>query len=120
MSGSTNTRTMAIVVWSLYIANVIVPFAALVGVIIAYVSRGDAKDTVYFSHFQRQITLFWVGLVVGILGALLTLVFIGWIVLLLLLIYWLVISIKGLLRVLDDRPMDKSPVISAIDQARES
>lgn len=43
-------------------------FASLLGVIYAYVRRNDIKDTVYYSHMNYLIRLFWWQLVLGVIG----------------------------------------------------
>lgn len=41
---------------------------AIVGIVINYVKRDDARGTVYESHFDWQIRTFWWGLVWSIVG----------------------------------------------------
>jgi len=43
-------------------------FATLIGVMYAYVRRNDIKDTVYYSHMNYLIRLFWWQLVLVLVG----------------------------------------------------
>jgi uncharacterized membrane protein len=45
--------------------------STVAGVVLAYVQRGDARDTIWESHFANLITVFWTSLIVGIIGAML-------------------------------------------------
>jgi uncharacterized membrane protein len=66
---------------STVIGSFIFGWPSIIAVIINYVRRGEARGTWLESHFDWQITTFWfaVGwsLLVGILGALLAVVIIG-------------------------------------------
>jgi uncharacterized membrane protein len=44
-------------------------FSALVGVVIAYVKRGDARGTAFQSHFSNAITVFWASIIFWVLLA---------------------------------------------------
>jgi len=60
-------RLMAALVYGLMLFGIFNGFTAIVGVIVAYVKRGDARSTIYESHFQNAITVFWVGVFCAIL-----------------------------------------------------
>ena len=62
-------RIAALIAYGLCLAAVMNGFTAVVGLVLAYVKRSDARGTVYESHFENLITLFWVSLVIGILLA---------------------------------------------------
>jgi uncharacterized membrane protein len=111
-------RAAAIIVYALYLLSI--PSAAvlaLIGVILALVSR-DGASPLARSHLDDQIRIwfiaFWwaVGLALaGIIGAVLTIVLIGfpilWIVGLVglgVMIWFTIKSLLGLLALLDDRP----------------
>jgi uncharacterized membrane protein len=86
---------MAKLVYVLYLASLVVGVTSLVGVVIAYVYQGDAPEGLR-THFRLQIRTFWIGLLYGIVGALLSLAGIG-IVLLVFVAVWLIVRcVKGL------------------------
>jgi uncharacterized membrane protein len=66
---------------STIVGSFIFGWPSIIAVIINYVKRGDARGTWLESHFQWQITTFWiavgVSIFVGITGALLAIVIIG-------------------------------------------
>ncbi len=99
-------RTPAIIVYILYLAAVIsAGVAGIVGVIVAYVKREDAKGTIWESHYRNQIESFWVWLVLFIVGCLTVWVFfIGVAIILIAFIWFLYRTIKGLLRALESKP----------------
>jgi uncharacterized membrane protein len=86
---------------------------SIVAVIINYIKRGEARGTWLESHFRWQIRTFWYAmlwaLVIGITGALLVLVLVGfaiWAVGLFLLGLWAIYRIaRGWLRLRDRQPM---------------
>ncbi|HEV7371214.1 DUF4870 family protein [Arenibaculum sp.] len=99
-----NLRTVSLVVYGLYFLSLVSGFTSIIGVIIAHIKKGDAAGTVYESHFANQIKIFWIGLVLGLVGGVLTLVVVGWLVLIAAGIWFLYRSIKGFLRAIDGRP----------------
>src|SRR5574342_1096277 len=82
-------ETAAKVVYVLYLATFVTGVTALVGVVMAYVYQDDAPDGLK-THFRFQIRTFWLGLVFGLVGALLSLVVVGFLVLVFLAV-WLVV-----------------------------
>ncbi len=88
----------------LYLLSFIFGFTSIVGLIFAYVNRDQADEIVY-SHYQYQIRTFWIGLLFGVISFFLTFVFIGILTFLLLSIWWLVRSIKGLMLVSRQEPI---------------
>jgi uncharacterized membrane protein len=68
----------------------------LIGVIIAYLQR-DETDPICNSHFQFQITTFWIGSVYFFVGLLTIYVAIGVLILIWWAIWTLVRCVKGLL-----------------------
>jgi uncharacterized membrane protein len=52
---------LVLVVYILYLVGFLTGVTALVGLVIAYLQR-DSTDRISQSHFQFQITTFWIGL----------------------------------------------------------
>jgi uncharacterized membrane protein len=87
---------LVLIVYILYLVGFLTGITVLVGVVIAYLQR-DRTDRISQSHFQFQITTFWIGLVYFFVG-LLTLHFAIGILILLWWVVWTVIRcVKGLL-----------------------
>ncbi len=83
------------IVYVLYLATFITGVTALVGVVVAYVYRDDAPDWLK-THFRFQIRTFWLGLIFGLVGALLSLVVVGFLVLVFVAVWLVVRCVKGL------------------------
>lgn len=79
--------------------------ASVAGVIIAHTKSHD-EASVYQSHFEYQIHTFWIGLVIGIVGALLTIVLVGFAILAGLFVWTLVRCIKGFIAANDGQPIE--------------
>jgi uncharacterized membrane protein len=87
---------LVLTVYILYLVGFLTGITVLVGLIIAYLQR-DKTDRVSQSHFQFQITTFWIGLLYFFVG-LLTLHFgIGALILLWYVIWTVIRCVKGLL-----------------------
>jgi len=125
-----NARILAIVVYALYLLALANGLTAIAGVVVAYIKRPDAKGTAYYGHFSAAITTFWVVLVAGALLVALTLQLVFgtllfyerpvadlawhtsvmavlpliWLGFVLLLIFYLYRTIKGLVRAIEGRP----------------
>ena len=103
-AASDSARTLAIVIYLLYLASLINGITAIVGVAIAYAKREDARGTPYESHFSNAIELFWVFLVGMLIAVPLCFVLVG-IPLVIVLYVWVIFrTVKGLIRAVDNRP----------------
>lgn len=65
----------------LYLASFITGITGLVGVVLAYVWKGEPKAAWEVSHYQYLIRTFWIGLIGGIIGFMLLIVLIGFLIL---------------------------------------
>lgn len=107
MPESVKPQTWAIVVWGLFVAAIFsLALTALLGVIVAYVKRPDLAGTAYHSHMTSAIRTFWTGLIVGILGSLLSVIGIGILILIALAVWVVFRVVRGLIRALDGRPIE--------------
>ena len=88
--------TLAAIVYGLYLAGFFTGLTALIGVIIAYIQRPAASRLIE-THHTFQIRTFWIGLAYIIIGAILSIVVVGYLILLWWVIWTLVRSVKGLL-----------------------
>ena len=104
-SAPPSLRTMAIVVHALYAAGFLTGFTAIIGLVIAYVKRGEAAGTIYASHFTYAIRTFWIGLAMAFVGILLSIVGIGLLILPLVGIWFIVRVVRAFLSVMDNKPI---------------
>ena len=56
-----SARQVAFAIYILYLANIFLALTGLVGVVLAYVYRGDGSGWLD-SHYRFQIRTFWIGL----------------------------------------------------------
>lgn len=102
----TPNKTWVIVVYVLYLVGFFTAITALVGVIMAYLKRQEATP-VEQSHLQFQIRTFWIGLLMVVVGSILTAIVIGGLLLLFWFVWTLVRCIKGLMRINEGRGIDE-------------
>ena len=89
------TEGAALIVYILYLVGIVFAITGIVGVIMAYINRSDAPDWLK-SHYQFQIRTFWIGGLYIVLGAILTVVLIGYLVLLFWVVWLIVRCVKGM------------------------
>ena len=102
----TPNKTWVIVDYVLYLIGFFTAITALVGVIMAYVKRQEATP-IEQSHLQFQIRTFWIGLLMVVVGSILTAIVIGGLLLLFWFVWTLVRCIKGLMRINEGRGIDE-------------
>ena len=83
------------IVYILYLASLIFGITGLIGVVIAYVNQREAPEWLQ-SHYEFQIRTFWIGLLYGLIGVATTLIFIGWLLLLLWAVWLIVRCARGM------------------------
>jgi len=83
------------IIYILYLVGLIVGITPIIGVIMAYVNRSEAPLWVQ-THYRLQIRTFWIGVLYGIIAAVTSIIFIGFIVALFTLVWWIVRCAKGL------------------------
>lgn len=65
----------------LYLSSFLLGVTMIVGVVLAFVWRGDAKAEWELSHYEYLINTFWIGLIGGIVSVFLMLLLIGFLLL---------------------------------------
>ena len=98
-------RSMAFAVHGLYAASFLTGVSGIVGLVIAYVKRGEAAGTIYESHFTYAIRTFWIGLAMAFIGVLLSIVGIGLLILPLTGVWFIVRVVRAFLSLLDAKPI---------------
>ena len=83
------------IIYILFLASIVFGPLSIIGVIMAFVFRSDAEEWVK-SHYDWQIRTFFIGFAAAIIGMFLTLLLIGWLVLLALFIWWVVRAVQGI------------------------
>ena len=97
-------RTMAMLAWALLVAGVVTGIAALAGVLVAYVKRGDAP-TLWRGHYDGVVRMFWIWLLLTIVGTPLILLFgLGYLILAVAAVWTAVVGVVGLFRASENRP----------------
>ena len=98
--------TLPIVVYALFLAGIVSGgLTALIGVVIAYVYRGEGPAWLD-EHYHFLIRTFWIGVVYFGVSGLLTLVLIGFVTWLLAVIWLVIRCVKGLKRLQQQRAPD--------------
>ena len=90
----------------LYLASFVTGLTAIVGVVLAYVWRGEARQAPWLeSHYAYLIRTFWIGLIGTVAGVILTMILIGIFVLLGTAVLVIVRSVMSLLAAQKREPM---------------
>jgi uncharacterized membrane protein len=58
-----DTRTLAIICYGLFLLAFTNGFTAIVGVVLAHIKRGETRGPIWESHFANLIRVFWTGVV---------------------------------------------------------
>ncbi len=89
----------------LYLSSFILGVTALIGVILAFVWKGEAHEDWEETHYQYLINTFWIGLVGTIVGIVTMIVLVGFLVLLATVALCVVRSVLSLLKAQKREPM---------------
>lgn len=76
---------------------------AIAGVIINYLKQDEARNSVLWEHFRWQIRTFWIALLWCVVGTVTTVLFVGWLILLVLIIWYIYRVVRGALALNDGR-----------------
>lgn len=101
--GPTNIQ----VIYILYLVGFAIGISALVGIVIAYMNRGKSAAWVE-THYSWAIRTFWIGLLYGLVSALLMIVGIGFVLMIAVAIWVVVRCVIGLQQVSRGEPI-KNP-----------
>ncbi len=93
--GDSSEQNLVNIVYILYLASLIFGITGLIGVVIAYVNRRDEPEWLG-SHYSFQIRTFWIGFLYLLISSLLTLILIGWLLILLWYIWVIVRCVRGM------------------------
>lgn len=90
-----STEGTAKLVYILYLAGIVFGITGIVGVVMAYINKDDAPDWLK-SHYQFQIRTFWIGGLYLLIGTLLSVILIGWLVILFWVVWLIIRAVKGM------------------------
>ena len=105
-AAGSDDRALVLVVYGLYLfALLSCGLAGIAGVIVAYVKRGEARGTLWESHFDNQINAFWGWFALVVAGVvMIPLLGLGLIVIGVAFVWFLYRTIKGLLQAVESKP----------------
>lgn len=83
------------IVYILYLVGLVVGITSIIGVVMAYIYKGDAPNWLK-DHYRWQIRTFWIGLLYSAIGLITSLILVGYLILLFVLVWYIVRCIKGL------------------------
>ena len=89
----------------LYLASFITGITAIIGVVLAFVWKGEPKAEWEISHYQYLINTFWIGLIGTVVGAILMIVLIGFLIILAACVLVIVRSVMSLTNAQKRAPM---------------
>jgi uncharacterized membrane protein len=89
----------------LYLASFLLGVTGLVGVVLAFVWKGEPHEAWEDSHYQYLINTFWIGLVGSTVGIILTIVLIGILILFAVAALVIVRSVLSLIKAQKREPM---------------
>jgi len=95
MSETAVSTTTPKLIYILFLANIVVPFLGLIGVVMAYVNKADAPEWLQ-THYQFQIRTFWIGLLYVMVGAILSVIIIGWFIIFFTIVWMVIRCVKGM------------------------
>lgn len=97
-------RQNAQLVYILYLVSLAVGLTALVGLVFAYMNRGNSEDWVD-SHYTYAIRTFWIGVLYSFICLILAFVGIGFLLMFAALVWFVIRCIKGLQAITRNEPI---------------
>lgn len=89
-----------------YLVAILFGITAILGVVIAYLQRGEVAGTWRESHFTWLIRTFWIGLLYGVVSMALAPIGIGFLLALATLVWYIVRIVKGWMRYSKEQSID--------------
>lgn len=98
-------KQYTLIIYGLYVASLLIGITSIVAIIMNYLKRDEVRGTWLESHFNWQIKTFWYSLIGGLIGGVLSLILVGYLILLAVAIWYIYRVIKGLVVFLDNQPI---------------
>lgn len=89
----------------LYLSGLVLGVTGIVGIVLAYIWRGEAHEPWEATHYTYLIRTFWIALAAAVLGTILVIVGIGLLILLAVTVHFVVRSVMSLLNAQKRAPM---------------
>ncbi|ALH94097.1 DUF4870 family protein [Acinetobacter equi] len=102
-SKNENLKQYNLITYILYLVGFLVGVTGLIAIIMNYVKRDEMRGTWLESHVNWQIKTFWWCLLGYIVGAILTIVLIGYLILFLVLVWQIYRLVVGINALIDNR-----------------
>ena len=100
-----SAKSLTTIIYALYAAAFLFGISAIAAIMMNYIKRDDVAGTFLESHFRWQMRTFWFGLLWGIIGAITTLILVGWLILFVNTLWIVYRIVKGWLNLNDNKPM---------------
>lgn len=97
----------------LYLSSLLLGFTSIVGVVLAYVWRGEPGEGWEASHYQYLINTFWIGLVGGVISVILMIVLIGFLLIMAVAVLVVVRCVLSLINAQKKLPMPNPSTLLA-------
>jgi uncharacterized membrane protein len=91
--------------YALYLASFVVGVTMLVGLVLAYINRGQASGTWMESHYTYQIRTFWIGILYSCISFVLMVVLIGFLLIVVVAVWWVARCVRGLMWAAEGKPV---------------
>jgi len=89
----------------LYLSSVILGITAIIGLVLAYVWRGEDHPEWQTSHYQYLINTFWIGLIGSVISVILMLLLVGFLLIVAVAVLVVVRCILSLINAQKQQPM---------------
>lgn len=86
---------IAKIIYVLYLLGFFAGITAVIGLVMAYLYKDDAPEWLR-THYELQIRTFWIMLLYGLVAGILCVILIGFLLLFLVAIWWIIRCVKGL------------------------
>lgn len=97
---------LLLVTYILYVLGFFTGVSTIVGVVIAYVKRGEVAGTWRESHYTWLIRTFWIGLAAGVVAMITLIIGIGFLVMIAIAVWFIVRLVKGWSAYAKEQPID--------------
>ena len=104
-TSNSEVKNYVFIAYVTYALGLLILFTPVIGVILAFIKRDEAQDSIYASHIDWLIKTFWVSLIGLLLGRLTILILIGWLILLVTAIWFIYRVVVGLIKLNEDKPI---------------